>query len=56
MGTTCAPLLADLFLYSYEGEFLDKFVNEGKRKLGRKFNLSYCYKVQNNILKFCFIL
>ena len=23
MGTNCAPLLADLFLYSYENEFLD---------------------------------
>jgi hypothetical protein len=22
MGTNCAPLLADLFLYSYESEFL----------------------------------
>ena len=43
MGTNCAPLLADLFLYSYESEFLDKLVNKGKRKLARKFNLSYCY-------------
>ena len=37
MGTNSAPLVADLFLYSYENEFL------GKRKLARKFNLSYCY-------------
>ena len=22
MGTNCAPLLADLFLYSYEAEFI----------------------------------
>ena len=43
MGTNCAPLLADLFLYSYENEFLDKLVKEGKRKLTRKFNLSYRY-------------
>ena len=43
MGTNCAPLLADLFLYSYESEFLDKLVKEGKRKLARKFNLSYHY-------------
>ena len=41
MGTNCAPLLADLFLYSYENEFLGKLVKEGKRKLARKFNLSY---------------
>ena len=39
MGTNCAPLLADLFLYSYENEFLDKLFKEGKRKLARKFNL-----------------
>ena len=41
MGTNCAPLLAELFLYSYENEFLDKLIKEGKRKLARKFNLSY---------------
>ena len=43
MRTNCAPLLADLFLYSYEKEFLDKRIKEGKGKLPRKFNLSYCY-------------
>ena len=44
MGTNCATLLADLFLYSYENEFLDKLIcKEGKRKLARKFSLSYHY-------------
>ena len=43
MGTNCAPLLADLFLSSHENEFSDKLVKEGKRKLARKFNLSYRY-------------
>ena len=43
MGTNCAPLLADLFLYSHENESLDKLIKEGKRKLARKFNLSYRY-------------
>ena len=43
MGTNCALLLADLFLYSYENEFLDKLIKEGNRKLARKFNLSYRY-------------
>ena len=43
MGTNCAPLLADLFLYSYENEFLDKLIKEGKRKLSRKFSLIYRY-------------
>ena len=37
MGTNCAPLLADLFLYSYENDFLDKLIKEGKRKLARRF-------------------
>ena len=43
MGTNCALLLANLFLYSYENEFLDKLIKEGKRKVARKFNLSYRY-------------
>ena len=43
MGTNCASLLADLFLYSYENEFLDKLIKEGKRKLARRFNLSSLY-------------
>ena len=43
MGTNCAPLLDDLFLYSYENEVLDKLIKEGKRNLARKFSLSYRY-------------
>ena len=43
MGTNCEPLLADLFLYSYENEFLDKLIKEGKRWLARKFILLYPY-------------
>ena len=43
IGTNCAPLLADLLLYSYGNEFLDKLIKEDKRKLARKFNLSYRY-------------
>ena len=39
------PLLADLFLYSYENEFLDKLIKEGKTEFARKFNLSYHYIV-----------
>ena len=33
MGTNCAPLLADLFLYSYENEFLDKLITKAKESL-----------------------
>ena len=43
VGTNYAPLLADLFHYSYENEFLNKLIKEGKRKLASKFNLSYHY-------------
>ena len=43
VGTNFAPLLADLFLYSYENEFLDKLIKESKRKFARRFNLSYRY-------------
>ena len=50
MGTNCAPLLADLFLYCYENEFSDKLIKEGKRKLARKFDLSYRYV--DNLISF----
>ena len=43
MGTSCAPLLADLFLYSYENEFLDNMIKSGHRRLARSFNLCYRY-------------
>ena len=41
MGTNCAPLLAGLFLYSYENEFLDNMIRSGHRRLARSFNLFY---------------
>jgi hypothetical protein len=28
MGTNCAPLLVDLFLYSYEAAFIQKLIKE----------------------------
>ena len=43
MGTNCAPLLAGLFLYSYENKFLDNMIRSGHRRLGRLFNLCYRY-------------
>ena len=39
----CAPLLADLFLYSFENEFLDNMIRSGHRRLARSFNLCYRY-------------
>ena len=43
MGTNCAPLLADLFLYSYENKFLDNMIKSGHRRLARSFKLCYRY-------------
>ena len=50
MGTNCAPLLADLFLYSYENEFLDNMIKGGHRRLARSFNL--CYKYIDDLIVF----
>ena len=43
MGTNCALLPADLFLYSYENEFLDNMIRSGHRRLAMSFNLCYRY-------------
>ena len=38
MGTNSAPLLANLFLYSYEAEFL-RSMKKSNKKLAKAFNL-----------------
>jgi hypothetical protein len=43
MGTNCAPLLADLFLFSYELEFLQKLVKDKTIDEARAFNFTYRY-------------
>ena len=43
MGTNCAPLLADIFLYSYEAEFIQSLPSTGKKKLTSQFNFTYRY-------------
>ena len=43
MGTNCAPLLADLFLYSYEAEFMQEQLRKGNKNLASKFNLTFRY-------------
>ena len=50
MRTNCDPLLADLFLYSYENEFLDNVIRSGHRRLARLFNL--CYRYTNDLIVF----
>ena len=51
MGTNCAPLLADLFLYSYENEFLDKPIKEGKRKLASIYHTVLLMTLSLSIIK-----
>jgi hypothetical protein len=41
MGTNCAPLLSNLFLSSYESEFLQKLVKNKKIHEARAFNFTY---------------
>ena len=43
MGTNCALLLADSFLYSYQSEFLQKFVEDQRIHEARAFNFTYRY-------------
>ena len=51
MGTNCAPLLADLFLYSYEAEFVQSLLQAGKKHLAQQFNFTYRYIVDVLSLK-----
>jgi hypothetical protein len=43
MGINRAPLLADLFLYSYEAEFIQKLLYKKKMSLAVAFNSTFRY-------------
>ena len=43
MRTNCAPLLADIFLYSYEAEFIQSLLSTGRKRLASQFNFTYRY-------------
>jgi hypothetical protein len=43
MGTNCAPLLTDLFLYSYEADFIQGLLKKNEKKLARSFNSTFSY-------------
>jgi hypothetical protein len=43
MSTNCAPLLTELFLYSYEADFIQGFLNKNEKKLARSFNFTFRY-------------
>ena len=43
MGTNCTPLLADLFLYSYEADFIQGLLKKNENNLARSFNFTFRY-------------
>jgi len=43
MGTNGTPLLADLFLYSYETDFIPGLLKRNQNKLVRSFNFMFRY-------------
>ena len=43
MDTNCTLLLSDIFLYSYEAEFIQPLLSIRKKKLASQFNFKYRY-------------
>jgi hypothetical protein len=43
MDTNCVPLLADLFLYSYEADIVQKLLRDNNKKLTMSFNHAFRY-------------
>ena len=43
MGTSCAPFLADLFLYSFEADFIQGLLKKNEKKLAQSFNFTFRY-------------
>ena len=43
MGTDCIPLLADLFIFSYEEDFIQGLLKKNEKKLPRSFYVMFRY-------------
>ena len=43
MGTSCVLFLVDLFLYSYETDFIQGLLKKNEKKLTRSFNFTFRY-------------
>ena len=43
MGTNCAPILADVFRYSYEADFIQGLLKKNEKKLAQSFNFTFRY-------------
>jgi hypothetical protein len=41
MSTNCVPILASLFKYSYEADFIEGILRENGKRLIKSFNLAY---------------
>ena len=52
MVTNFAPLLADIFLYPYEADFIQYLLSAGKKQIhvASRFNLTYMYRYINDVL------
>ena len=44
MGTNCAPLVADLFLYCYERDFMDSLNHDNQADVIGTEELTKCYE------------
>ena len=55
MGTKCAPLLADIFLYSYKTEFIQSLLSTGKKNKHLSSNshtdtsMTYCQSITQTL-------
>jgi hypothetical protein len=50
MSTNCVPLLADLFLYSYEADFIQGLLKKNEKKLARSFNFTFRHILVDDVL------
>ena len=41
MGTNCAPILADSFLYTYDADFIQGPLKKSEKKLVQSFNFTF---------------
>ena len=41
MGINCAPLLADLFVYSHDADFIQGLLKKNEKKLARSINFTF---------------
>jgi hypothetical protein len=50
MGTNCAPAVANLYLYSYESEYIDRLTRSNEVEKAQAFHLSF--RLIDDVLSF----